>query len=101
MGQLDITTSFFPLAWILHFITPRIEINGHPQNRPWGRSVIPLQPGQYQVTVSFPYIFRDRCGPATAVVPIYAGHATVVTYEAPFFTFSNGTMRVTGHRPAA
>lgn len=98
-GQLEITTGFFFLAWILFLITPTIEINRQPQKRAWGTHLIDLPPGQYELTVSFRYLFIERCGAATAHVPIYPGQATVVKYEAPWFMFSAGTMTIQGNRP--
>ena len=98
-GQLEVTTSFFPLAFILFLVTPTINIDGYPQKRAWGRHVFDLAPGEHHLHVSFPYMFNDKTGPAQARVPIYAGHITTVTYDAPFFMFSDGTMRVVGNRP--
>jgi hypothetical protein len=94
MGRLEMKTSFFPLAFILLMCTPVITINGYPQARPWGTHYFDLAASQYQVNVHFPYMFMDRAGPAAMVIPIYAGHVTQVSYEAPFFMMSGGTMRV-------
>ena len=97
MGRIDLTTGFFPLAWVLYLVTPNVSINRQPAQRcPWGRRTFDLPPGTYELHVSFPYMFSDRCGPATILVPVYEAHATMVVYEAPFFMFSDGTMRVTG-----
>jgi hypothetical protein len=45
------------------------------------------------VHVTFTYLFFDAC-PARALVPVYPSHRTTVVYEAPFFRFMNGTMKV-------
>jgi hypothetical protein len=90
---------FFPLAWVLYLVTPNVSINRHPTRRPWGRHMFDLAPGTYELHVSFPYMFSDRCGPATLNVPVYEGYATMVRYEAPFFMFSDGSMHVAGTVP--
>jgi len=98
-GQLEITTSFFILAWILFLVTPTVEINRQPQKRKWGTHLIDLPAGQYELMVSFPYLFKEKCGPAVVHVPIYPGQITMVKYDAPFFMFSDGTMVILGNRP--
>lgn len=99
MGRIELNLSFFPLAFILFLVTPIVAINRQPQPRPWGRHAFDLPAGQYEVFAAFPYMFSDRCGPAQLIVPVYAGYVTVVTYEAPFFMFSNGTMRIVNTMP--
>jgi hypothetical protein len=99
-GRIELTTSFFPLAWILYLVTPNVVIDRQaPQRCPWGRCSFDLPPGSHELHVSFPYMFSDHCGPATIMVPVYEGHATAVRYEAPFFMFSEGSMQVVGTAP--
>jgi hypothetical protein len=45
-GTLEIRTGFFPLAFLLFFCTPTIEIDGVPQRRSWGKSKIDVAPGR-------------------------------------------------------
>ena len=99
VGHLELKTAFFPLAFILLAVTPVLTLNGHAWPQKWGPSFWDLPPGEHHLQVHFPYIFMDRCGPASLVVPIHAGHVSRVTYDAPFFMFSNGTMRVLGTFP--
>ena len=96
-GQLDITTSYNPMQFILSAIAPTIEIDGQPQKRPWGRHVIDLWPGQHMLRVWFDYL--GRSGVAQLPITIWAGHATMVRYESPFFVTSSGKMHVLGSRP--
>lgn len=99
-GYLDITLDYFPLQWIKSFVTPTIEIDGYPAQKPWGRHVVPLAPGNHHVRVHYPYLFISQSGLAARVVPIYAGMATMARYEAPWFSFSGGTLNVLSTRPA-
>ena len=96
-GQLDITTSFNPLQFILAAVTPTIEIDGQPQKRPWGRHVIDLWPGQHHLRVWFDY--HGRSGVAEVPFGIWAGHATMVRYASPFFVTSRGELQMLGSRP--
>ena len=99
-GYLDITLDYFPLQWIKSFVTPTLEIDGYPAQKPWGRHVVPLAPGNHHVRVHYPYLFISQSGLAARVVPIYAGMATMARYEAPWFSFSGGTLNVLSTRPA-
>lgn len=96
-GQLDITTSFNPMQFILNAVTPTIEIDGQPQKRPWGRHVIDLWPGQHMLRIWFDYL--GRSGLAQTAFGIWAGHATVIRYNSPFFVSSSGTFQMLGSRP--
>ena len=98
-GQLDITTGFNPMQFILHGVTPVIEINGQPAPRPWGRQIFDLWPGMYMVRVYFPYLFSSKAGLGAVQVPIQAGYATMLRYESPMFITSSGTIQMLGSRP--
>ena len=73
--------------------TPRVSIDGIPHPRPWGTHLFQMPAGQHDLHVTFTYLFFDAC-PARILVPIYPSHQTSVIYEAPFFRFMNGAMRV-------
>ncbi len=98
-GRLEVKTGFFFLAWMLHFVKPNVEINGQRHKPNWGRFTIDLYPGQYHLHVSFPWVFGDKTGPAQTPVNIYAGHVTFVSYEAPLFLLSPGTIRTRPPQP--
>lgn len=96
-GQLDITTAHGATQLILMAVAPTIEIDGHPQKRPWGRHVFDLWPGQHLLRVWFDYL--GRSGMAEMPIGIWAGHATMVRYETPFFATSSGKLQMLGSRP--
>ena len=100
-GALDITLDYFFMQWIKAFCTPIVEIDGYPVPKPWGRHVIPLAPGVHRLRVWYPYLFLSQSGMAMAWqgLPIYAGGATIVRYDAPWFSFSSGTLAIVGTRP--
>jgi hypothetical protein len=100
-GALDIRLDYFALQWIKSFFTPTVEIDAYPIAKPWGRHLITLAPGTHQLRVWYPYMFFSQSGMAVAFqgLPIYPGMATMVVYDAPFFSFSSGSLAIVGTRP--
>lgn len=91
-GQLAIRPGFFILQWMLFLVSPRISVNGQVQKAKWGLNVYNMPPGDYEVTVWFPWFIMSRCGKATRRVQVAPGWATHVTYTAPFLLFMSGSM---------
>ncbi|MFT4200375.1 hypothetical protein [Gordonia sp. (in: high G+C Gram-positive bacteria)] len=89
---LQLTTKFFPLAWILFLLKPKIEINGQPIPGRWGVNSIPLPPGQHHVHVHVPYLLPPRMGPADMLVTIAPQQNVPMEYRAPMWAFSKGSM---------
>ncbi len=98
-GAIDVQLGFTGLQWVLYLVTPKLAINGYPARKPWGTHRVPMPAGQHHVAVSFPYMFSSDCGAAQLAVPVYAGHATRVIYQAPFMMWSAGSLRVLGYVP--
>ncbi len=91
-GQLAIRPSFFFLQWMLFLVSPRISVNGQVQQGKWGLNVYNMPPGDYEVSVWFPWFFFSQCCKGTRRVQVAAGWATNVTYSVPIFLFMSGTM---------
>ncbi|MEZ5213251.1 hypothetical protein [Gordonia sp. (in: high G+C Gram-positive bacteria)] len=89
---LLLTTKFFPLAWILYFIKPKVEIDGQQIPAVWGDNTIPLPPGQHHLHVHVPYILPPKIGPADATVNVAPGQTVGMEYRAPAWTFSKGSL---------
>ena len=79
MATLHVHTSFFPLAFILHGVTPSIQINGVVHKRSWGWASFELPPGTYTLEVSFPYM-GPTTGKATQEVTVSSADE-VLTYK--------------------
>ena len=97
MGQrtgVEIHTGFFPLAFILFFCTPVIEINGHPDRKYWGTKFYDLPPGQYHFTISFPYIFMPKCGRADVQLALRPGEVRRISYFMWPWMFAPGSISV-------
>ncbi|MGX9791383.1 hypothetical protein [Mycobacterium sp. MMS18-G62] len=90
---IAITTQYSVLAWLYAAITPKIFLNGHDVPiRGWGRTVLPLAPGQYHVHVYIPYWLPSRAGTADYTAVVNPGQWVELDYKAPLITFSRGSL---------
>ena len=100
-GTLEIKTGFFPLAFLLFFCTPVIEIDGRPERRSWGKSRFDVPPGTHRVKIYFKYLFKPQCGANEIDVTVAEGQVTNVKYWMPPWMFSAGSLKVEAQLPAA
>ncbi len=90
-----VNTQFFPLAWLLFFVKPRIAVDGHEaQVSGWGRTHVPARPGQHHVHVHVPYFLPSKLGQADATVEVRPGQVAELEYKAPLWAFSPGALGV-------
>ncbi|MBA2542829.1 MAG: hypothetical protein H0V17_24500 [Deltaproteobacteria bacterium] len=100
-GTIEIKTGFFPLAFLLFFCTPTIEIDGAPQRRSWGKSRFEVAPGTHRVKIYFKYLFKPQCGANEIDVTVAEGQVANVNYWMPPWMFSRGSLKVESQLPAA
>ena len=93
-GKLQVHTSFFPLAWILHAVSPVIEINGKRVNTKWGSTEFNIDPGNHNVKIYFPYMFISHCGANTVNIDIEAGKTKRINYYMPGWMLAKGRIKV-------
>jgi hypothetical protein len=99
---IQVELGFIPLAFFLFFCTPRIEIDGVVQLRPWGTHLFPVAPGAHRVSVWFEYLFIPQCGLNTIDVNVPAGSVAYIKYFMPPWMFAPGSIQlVDGTRQAA
>ena len=92
-GAIAVTTHFFPLAFMLGLLNPKILIDGYEGPvAGWGRTVLPVHPGQHHVHVHVPYWLPSRIGPADTLVDVYPGHLVELEYKAPVWGYSPGSL---------
>jgi hypothetical protein len=91
-SAIAVLLKYFPLAWIFAFIKPKVFVNGHQVPAAWGRTVIPVPPGQYQVHVHVPYFLPPKVGPADLTVPVHPGQTVELEYRAPVIAFVKGSL---------
>jgi len=99
-GQLIVSLDFLFLQWILFFCKPVVEVNGQTMAMGWGRKVLDLPAGIYQVRCYYSYLW-GKSGMATLQhVQVAPGYATILAYYAPvFFVIFSGKMQQLGWSP--
>ena len=92
MGRLVVHTEFFPLMWILFFVSTGVEVNGYAQKRPWGFTEVDLPAGVHYLRVYFNYMFGPA-GIAMRQVQIHPGYVTRLNYSPPWLVFLSGKLQ--------
>ena len=89
---IEVSTSFFPLAFFLFFCTPIIEINGQKNRRSWGTYFFELKPGEYDIEIYFHYLFMPKCGANRIMLSIMDGQTRRIRFDMPMLMFEAGTI---------
>ena len=90
---VEINVKFFPLAFLLLFCTPIIEIDGTPNRRRWGTHFFALEPGSHSIRIYFRYLFMARCGANSINVAVQEGKTSRIKYYMPPFIFAKGSIK--------
>jgi len=93
-ARVEIDLGFFPLMWILYFVSPWLAIDGHAQQRSWGKHQMMIPAGQHVFEAWFPYIFRSRTCPALLGVVLQPGAAYRLRYRPAWLMFLSGSMKI-------
>lgn len=93
-ARIIVSAGFFPLAFIYAFFTPTITLNGRAERRPWGTHAFDVTPGDYAVSVSYPWLFVQECGKNSVRFTISAGQIKTVTYRAGLIRYLPGSIRI-------
>jgi len=95
---LRVTPKFIFLQFMLFLVKPVVTIGHQKHSINWNQStVLPLQPGQYEIKVHFPWIGDGN--PAKLMVAVHPGHITELSYATKLFVFSPGDLRCPGFQP--
>lgn len=96
MATINLEAKFFPLAFILFFFPPRVEVDGGPAQRiKWATNTLQVPPGSHHLTVYFPYMFiMKTAGKAEIDVSVEEGQTVTVRYKAPWLVFLAGKISV-------
>jgi len=92
-AQVDVELSFFPLMWILYFVSPRLSINGQVQKRSWGTHRLTLPPGRTEIAAWYPYIFRSETSKGSITVDLAPGAHYKFRYRPAWLVFLDGSMK--------
>ena len=93
-SRLEVTIAHDPLAFFYGLFTPTVAINGIRERRPWGTHQFDLDPGEYEVAISYPWIFSAECGKNTIRVRLLQGAVTRVRYRAGLIRYLPGSIAV-------
>lgn len=91
-SAIAVTTRYSWLTFMLALFKPYLAVNGHQVPAGWGRTVVPVPPGQHHVHVHVPYLLPPRIGTAETVVPVHPGQVVEVDYRAPAIAFLDGAI---------
>ncbi|WP_306204723.1 hypothetical protein [Actinoplanes sp. RD1] len=91
-SAIALTAKYSWMAFVLGLFRPFLAINGHPVPAGWGRTVVPVPPGQYHVHVHVPYFLPPRIGTADTLVPVHPGQVVEVEYRAPVIGWLGGSI---------
>jgi hypothetical protein len=87
-----VTTRYSWLTFMLGLFKPYLALNGQPVQAGWGRTVVPVPPGQYHVHVHVPYLLPSRIGTAETVVGVHPGQVVELEYRAPAIALLGGAI---------
>ncbi|MEU8233917.1 hypothetical protein AB0C12_30390 [Actinoplanes sp. NPDC048967] len=89
---IAVTARYSWLTFMLGLFKPYLAINGQPVPARWGRTVVPVPPGQHHVHLHVPYLLPSRIGTADTVVPVHPGQVVEVEYRAPAIALLDGAI---------
>jgi hypothetical protein len=89
---IAVTARYSWLTFVFGLFKPFLAINGQPVTVGWGRTVVPVPPGQYHVHVHVPYLLPPRIGTAETVVAVHPGQVVELEYRAPAIGWLGGAI---------
>ncbi|MFG1609156.1 hypothetical protein [Actinoplanes sp. NPDC049265] len=89
---IAITAKYWAMSFVFGLFTPNLTIDGHQVHAAWGRTVVPVPPGQHHVHMHVPYLLPSRVGNADAMVTVQPGQTIEVEYRAPAIGWLDGSM---------
>jgi hypothetical protein len=90
---IEITATFFFLAFLLLFFPPTFVVDGQTMKGAWNKATfVPVAAGSHSVTVFFRYLWIMDAGPGEVQVDVPAGGTVRVKYRAPLLVFLKGKM---------
>ena len=92
-ASIAVAAKHSPLAVFLYLTKFVVEVDGNPSEGSWGQRFVPVAPGPHTVRMWFRYLGRPA-GLAEVSINVAAGTASAMSYRAPMFAFSSGTVKV-------
>ncbi len=93
-SRIDVEITHAPSAFIYEAFTSNVVINGEKHRRPWGTHSFDLPSGNYEISVSYPWLFMSECGKNTVHVELKLGDIKKVIYRAGLIRYLPGKITV-------
>jgi hypothetical protein len=88
---IAVTTKFFPLQFIFYFCKPKLVVDhGEPMVGGWGKTFIPLEPGEHTISCYFRYLYLPRAMESSTTVHVSPGHVVEMLWKARWLIFLPG-----------
>jgi hypothetical protein len=91
---VEFDLGFFPLMWILFFVTPSLSVNGLVHRLPWGKHPMQLAPGRYMFQAWYPYLFTSQTSMGQLMLDLMPGASYRIKYRPAWLVFLGGSMTV-------
>jgi hypothetical protein len=85
----------------LPVVRDTIEIDDQAERRPWGTHRFEVAPGEHAIAVSYPWVFKRRCGRSSVTVTVRVGELMRVVYRVGEIRYLPGKIRVEEPIPSA
>jgi hypothetical protein len=88
---INVTTKFRPVQFLLYLCKPKLVIdNGEPVVIGWGKSFVPLAPGEHTVSCYVRYLYLSRAMESLTTVHVGPGQVIELRWKARWIIFSPG-----------
>jgi hypothetical protein len=93
-ARIEVTVAHSHLAFFYRLFTPTIQINRTKERKPWGVHTFALPPGDYEISVWYPWLFSPECGKNSVRLRLEAGQVKRVKYRAGLIRYLPGKISV-------
>lgn len=93
-GTIEVVATHPAAAVFYEAMKANIEVDGHLSKHAWGSYSFRVAPGTHEVAVSYPWLFKSRCGRSKVEVEVSSEETVRVTYLAHFIRYVPGKMTI-------
>jgi hypothetical protein len=88
---MNVTLKFNPLQFFFYLCKPKLVIDhGEPIVSRWGKSFVPLAPGEHTISCYFRYLYLPRAMESSTTVHVGPGQVVELLWKARWVIFSPG-----------
>ena len=92
---INVTTKFRPLQFVFYLCKPKLVVDhGEPILGGWGKTFIPLGPGEHTVSCYFRYLYLSRAMESSTTVSVGPGQVVQLLWKARWLLFLPGKWSV-------